>query len=452
MTLRSQYKKASAEEIAQQAEKMATRNESSNSSTFLKVEPGINKFRIFPAPLKAKSSLFCFPKVTSFLPLVVDKYEDGKKTGETEVKRKAIFNAKVHGDLEIDIVEAYIETAKEKFSALCKDKKELYKKITPLTDWKTGIKASSAYVCYAIKYTGEGKNKQYGRLQLTDGVKKQLDSLCLREGKSGSPIVVDLFSDPDSGKPFQWNSSPNAEDAKARNKINILFEEDFVLSDEELEMLESWDSLEELYTNSYKKSDFEKQVKGLQRFDKDNKLNIFDSPAFQSILELAKAEVEEKIADESSDEEESKETETVNKATSYKEPPKKKKKVEEEKVEEDTIPTILEEMDKKTLMSIPEILEIEVEGMKTTTPPSKMRRLLKDAIVKSFELEGDDDEINANITDILSDSVLNYENLSEEESQMSEEEQPEEQPEEEVEEDATPSPKKGSLLEKYRKK
>ena len=79
------------------------------------------------------------------------------------------------------------------------------KKLTPLIDWKTGVKASSAYICYAIKYMGDGKNKQYGRLQLTDGVKKQLDNLCLREGKSGAPIVVDLFSDPDSGKPFQWN-------------------------------------------------------------------------------------------------------------------------------------------------------------------------------------------------------------------------------------------------------
>jgi outer membrane biosynthesis protein TonB len=445
MTDRSKYRKASEKEMAQQQEAMAVRSENnSDRATFLKVEPGINKFRVFPAPLKAESSLFCFPKVTSFLPLLVDKYEDGKKTGEQEVKRRAVFNAKVHGGLEIDIVEAYIEAAKEKFSALCKDKKELYKKLTPLTDWKTGIKPSSAYICYAIKYTGDGKNKQYGRLQLTDGVKKQLDSLCLREGKSGAPIVVDLFSDPDSGKPFQWNSNPNAEDAKARNKINILFEEDFPLTDEELEMLESWDSLESLYINSYKKSDFEKQVKGLQRFDKDNKLNIFESPAFQSILESAKAEVEEKLADdeeESTDEnEEQEEKQPAKKAT----PKKKEEPAEEKKEDEDTIPEILEEMDKKTLMSIPGILEIEVEGIKTTTPPSKMRRLIKDAMVAVYELEGDNEEINSQITDILLDS------MPASDAEETEEQEQEQQPKEEQKEET--APKKGSLLDKYRKK
>lgn len=439
MADRSKYKKASSEEMAQQAEQMAARSEnSSDRALFLKVEPGINKFRIFPAPLKAESSLFCFPKVTSFLPLMVDEYKDGQKTGNQVLKRSAIFNAKVHGNLEIDIVEAYIEAAKEKFSALCKDKKELYKKLTPLTDWKTGIKPSSSYICYAIKYTGNGQNKQYGRLQLTDGVKKQLDSLCLREGKSGAPIVVDLFSDPDSGKPFQWTSNPNAEDAKSRNKINILFEENMSLTDEELEMLEGWDSLESLYTNSYKRSDFEKQVKGLQRFDKDNKLNIFDSPAFQSILETAKEEIDEKLGNEEESEEETQEEKTTIKKDSL-----KSKAEESEEMEEDSIPEILEEMDKKTLMSLPKILELEVEGIKITTPPSKMRRLIKDAMVKAYELEGDNEEINASITDIISDSTPNEE--SNEEIEEAEEKESESQEE-------TVSPKKGSLLEKYRKK
>lgn len=440
MADRSKYKKASSEEMAQQAETMAARAESnSDRAIFLKVEPGINKFRIFPAPLKAESSLFCFPKVTSFLPLLVDKYEDGKKTGEQEVKRRAVFNAKVHGGLDIDIVEAYIEAAKEKFSALCKDKKELYKKLTPLTDWKTGIKPSSAYICYAIKYTGDGQNKQYGRLQLTDGVKKQLDSLCLREGKSGAPIVVDLFSDPDSGKPFQWSSNPNAEDAKARNKINILFEEDFLLTDDELEMLESWDSLESLYTNSYTKDDFEKQVKGLQRFDKDNKLNIFDSPAFQSILESAKAEVDEKLADTDSDNNDNEEA-VKEKPVAKKTTPKKAEVVDDD---EDTIPEILEEMDKKTLMSIPGILEIEIDGIKTTTPPSKMRRLIKDAMIEAYELDGSNEEVNSSITDILLDSMPS----DEEETAETESNE-----EENVEEETSAPTKKGSLLDKYRKK
>ena len=88
MADRSKYRKASEQEMAQQQEAMAARSENnSDRATFLKVEPGINKFRIFPAPLKAKSSLFCFPKVTSFLPLLVDKYEDEKKNRRARSKK-----------------------------------------------------------------------------------------------------------------------------------------------------------------------------------------------------------------------------------------------------------------------------------------------------------------------------------------------------------------------------
>lgn len=433
---RSKYKKADSQEMAQKAEEMKAREVSSDRAVFLKVEPGINKFRIFPAPLKAESSLFCFPKVTSFLPILVDEYdESGNKTGKQIEKRKAIFNAKVHGGLSVDIVEAYIEAAKEKFSATCKDKKELLTKLKPITDWKTGIKPSSAWICYAYKYIGEGKNKIYGRLQLTDGVKKQLDSLCLRQGDSGAPIVVDSFSDPDKGKPFQWASNPNAEDAKAKNKVSILFEEDLPLTDEELEMLESWDSLESLYTNSYTKSDFEKQVKGLQRFDKVQKLNIFDSPSFQSIIESAKAEVDK--------------METKSASANEENNPNDK--------EESTIPEILEEMDKKTLMSLPEALELDIE-IKKTTAPSKIRQMLKDAIIEAYELEGSNAEINASITDIIEESLgdesdeEDNKEVEEEVDNSNEEDDGDDDSDAEEKEEAPAPKKRESLLNKYRSK
>lgn len=435
---RSKYRKASSEEMAQQNEEMEARKQPTNQTGFLKVEPGINKFRIFPAPLKAESSLFCFPKVTSFLPLLVDEYDDnGNKTGKQVEKRKAIFNAKVHGNLSIDIVEAYIEAAREKFSATIKDKKDLRDKLKPITDWKTGIKPSSSYIVYAFKYIGSGdgvKNKQYGRLQLTDGVKKQLDSLCLRQGDSGIPMVIDSFSDPDKGKPFQWSSNPNAEDAKARNKVNILFEEELPLTDEELEMLENWDALESVYQNSYTKSDFKKQVEGLQRFDKNNKLNIFDSPSFQSILESAKAEVEEKLQDKESKVKDEEDEEEVKNSSN------KNSQVEEE---EDTIPEVLEDMDKKTLMTLPELLELEVE-LKTTTPPSKMRKMIKEAIVHTYELEGTNSEINDSITDIISSQL--------EEKGNHEDNEPEKNDDNEEEEVEASPAKSQSLLDKYRKK
>ena len=57
-------------------------------------------------------------------------------------------------------------------------------------------------------------------------------------------------------------------------------------------MLESWDSLETLYKNCYSMHDFKLQLEGLQRFDMNMKLNIFESPSFQSTIETCKLEVE----------------------------------------------------------------------------------------------------------------------------------------------------------------
>lgn len=438
---RSKYRKASAEEMSQKAEEMKAREANqSDRIVFLKVEPGINKFRILPAPVKAESSLFLFPKVTAFLPMLIDETDkDGNKTGNQIEKRIPVFNAKVHGNLSIDIVESYIEAARDKFSATCKDKKQLFEKLKPIIDWKTGIKYTSAWICYAYKYTGNGNNKIYGRLQLTDGVKKQLDSLCLRQGDTGAPIVVDLVSDVDQGKPIQWTSNPNAEDAKAKNKLNILFEENLELTDDELDMLESWDTLESLYTNSYTKKDFEKQCKGLQLFDKKMKLNIFDSPSFQSVLDSAKSEIESMLTES---------------------------KVEkEEEPEKSEIPEVLQEMDKKTLMSLPKILELDVQ-IKTTTPPSKIRQILKETMIETYELEGSDSEINEQIANIINEAFdgsdasedtdddnddANVETDFNEETEADDEEG---SSNEEEDEDLKPSipKKKSSLLEKYSKK
>lgn len=428
---RSKYRASSAEEMSKVNEEISSREQTQRGS-FIKIEAGINTIRIFPAPVKAKSSLYCFPKVTSFLPMIVDEVDsEGNKTGKQVEKRKAIFNAKIHGGLDNDIVEDYIETAKEYFSSTIKDKKDVFEKLKPLTNFKTGIKPASAWICYAYKKTGD--KKVYGRLQITDGVHKQLDNLCLREGDSGRPIIVDLFSHPDTGKPIQWTSNPDAADIKARNKVSILFEKDCPLTDEELEMLEGWEPLENLYTNSYTYSDFEKQLKGLQLFDKNNKLGIFDSPSFQQIIERDKSEVEEKIG--IGEEEEKSEKSTKSKsipASSH-----------VDKKEESSIPVILTEMDKKTLMSVIENLELETE-VKNTTPPSKIREMIKESIISTYELEGSDEEINASITDIIENAFGDSEKEEESNETVEEEIQEEEQEDD--------SDAKNSVLAKYRRR
>lgn len=447
---RSKYRSSDSEEMQRVSEEMKAREISSNRGDFLKVEGGLNTFRLFPAPLKAKSSLFLFPKVTSFLPFMVDEFDDkGNKTGKQVEKRKAIFNAKVHGGMEFDIVEEYIAAVTEMYSATIKDKKKLLEKIKPLTDFRKGIKPSSAWICYAYKLVD--KKKIYGRLQLTDGVKKQMDTLCLREGEAGKPMVVDLFSNPDTGKMIQWASDPNNEDMKKRNQITMIFERDAILEDEELEMLEEWDSLESLYTNSYTHSDFEKQLKGLQLYDSKNDLNVFESTSFQSIIEKCKEEVIRVLGPESDEDKENSSSSTTKVKSST--------STSSSATKDSSIPVILQEMDKKTLIELSKTLELEVD-IKNTTTPSKIRTMIKEALVSQYELEGSDEEINEAILDII-ESALNDEGGENEEGSNEEEnssvdenensEQNEEENSEESEETSN-APKRSSLLDKYRKK
>lgn len=424
---RSKYKKSDSAELQKVTEEMKEREISNSRGSFIKIEPGINVLRIFPAPLKANSSLYLFPKVTSFLPFLEDEVDkNGNKTGKQVIKRKAIFNAKVHGNMEHDLVEEYMAAVREKFAESIKDTKELNKKLKVVTDWKTGIKPTSAWVVYAYRKVGE--KKVYGRLQITDGVKKKMDTLCMRQGEAGKAIIVDCFTDIETGKEIQWISNPNDEDPKNKNQVNVLFDENAPLTDEELEMLESWDSLESLYTNCYTHNDFEKELKGLERFDKDNKLGVFDSLAFQSIIDTCKEEVIEKLGDVNATSE--------NNSSSTEKPSSKSSS------EEDEMPTILQEMDKNTLKELVKNLELDLE-LKNTFPPSKMRNLIKASIIETFELEGDSSSINDQITDIIENSFDDTpkENPSEETPENNEEE---------VEE--APKTKTSALLEKYRHK
>lgn len=432
---RSKYKRSDSAELQKVTEEMKEREISNSRGSFIKIEPGINVLRIFPAPVKAKSSLYLFPKVTSFLPFLEDEVDkNGNKTGKQVIKRKAIFNAKVHGNMEHDLVEEYMAAVREKFAESIKDTKELNKKLKVVTDWKTGIKPTSAWVVYAYKKVGE--KKVYGRLQITDGVKKKMDTLCMRQGEAGKAIIVDCFTDIETGKEIQWISNPNDEDIKNRNQVNVLFDENAPLTDEELEMLESWDSLESLYTDCYTHNDFERELKGLERFDKDNKLGVFDSLAFQSIIDTCKEEVIEKLGDVNSEDKNNTSSSNVSTSNSS------------SSSSEDEIPTILSEMDKNTLKELVSSLELDLE-LKNTFPPSKMRKLIKESIIKTYELEGDSASINEQITDIIENS---FEDTSKDNEENNEVEPSSEETKEEPATDEKPKTKASALLEKYRHK
>ena len=103
---------------------------------------------------------------------------------------------------------------------------------------------------------------------------------------------------------------------------------------------------------------------------------------------------------------------------------------------------------KNTLKELVSSLELDLE-LKNTFPPSKMRKLIKEAIIKTYELEGDSASINEQITDIIENS---FEDTPKDNEENDEVEPSSEKTEEEPTTDKKPKTKASALLEKYRHK
>ena len=284
---------------------------SNQSADFLKFTTGTNIFRIFPAHKKAKKRLAILPKGTHSMPRIVyteisndKKYLIESKFNELPpsekvkykktIKKTNIMNSKIHGNTPKDIIEEYINYTVAYFSEQIQDKGELVKKLSPITDWRTGIVLQLSHVAYVNKHFGEGK--QFGRLQITEGLKKQLNQIATRD-KSGQPIVVDLYSHPGTGKAINVVYNKEAEDKKKVYVASLLWEDNWALSSSELDHLESLPSLEEIYTDCYGQKMFIRALESLELFDEINNFKIFSHDAFERIMEEISAYYPEENTD-----------------------------------------------------------------------------------------------------------------------------------------------------------
>lgn len=274
---RSKFKPASTEAIAQQQKKVDELSPKGSRSNFLKINPGANVFRIFPP--HPDSEMFTYPKVVHWLPFM-EKNDESKKDEEV---RKPLFNARYHAGAPKDLVDSYIDFAFKLFGEEIQDKEELKKKMNPITNWKTGIRAQKTWIFYAKKINGDGTT-EFGRLELSNGIKQKLNEISTRT-EGDMPVTVDMFSGPDDGKAFQLMYNKNESDNKKKYIPTLLWEKNWKLSDEELESFLELDSLKSLYTESFTRKDFERQIEGLHYFDSKNNYGIFSHDDFLDVVE-----------------------------------------------------------------------------------------------------------------------------------------------------------------------
>jgi hypothetical protein len=285
----------------QDAEVQSVVYDKGERTPWLKIEPGSNKFRILPA--HPDSNSFVYPRSVWWLQRDVTYEKDGEQI--TERKKRPVFNAKIHGGAQKDIVDEYIKFATKVFSDEIEDEKELQDKIASLTAYQKGINLKQEWILYAQKYEGSGTNakKSFGLLAITNGVKNKLNELAIAEDDVDNPITTDPFTDPDNGKAviIKYDNGKNVK-GKDMYKVNLEWKGDYTLTDDELDTLEECDSLNKMYHNVYRLRDFDLAVEGIRIFDEENGYGIFEHDEFIELIEKLRAEWPE---EESSENEES---------------------------------------------------------------------------------------------------------------------------------------------------
>lgn len=262
-----------------------------------------NYFRILPPHNPNEPS--CQPKVVYWLECNVERYEDGEPTGKFERKQRPIFDSRVHGGTPKDICNEYIQFARTLLNDTIQDKEELKKKLSVINgyrdkkkQWHPGILPNTSYVYYATKNGIVPEN--IGRLELYKTDKERLEELNVDEN-SDEPILVDMLSDPDDG--VEVVITITTEDGKKKKLIkkrevdlkgvkgaeNIgriveEFRESQRVSDEVLEKFSEMESLKDMFTNAYKRTDFQRALEALQYFDAENEIGVFDHDEFIDIV------------------------------------------------------------------------------------------------------------------------------------------------------------------------
>jgi len=275
---RSKFKAASMNAInEQQQHQEVLRPSNQFNNDVHEIKDGKNWFRIAPFhPEDGGQSPF-EAKCVSFLEVSVPKKDENKKVieGQFENRQKPVFNSRVHGGFEIDLVEEYMKVAKDTaIPAFAGEDKAvqnaIWKKITSfdVVKKKSGLKPQDTWQCYAWDRSGK-----LATLEIKKSVKDQLNELAA--SMSNDPTTPDPFSDPDDGIAIIITKSGTglntAYSVELDYKMEGKFNKQFVptpLTELQLEQLMATKSLYKRFVNSFTHKDLKYQLEGLENFDK----------------------------------------------------------------------------------------------------------------------------------------------------------------------------------------
>nr|DAR52663.1 MAG TPA: hypothetical protein [Caudoviricetes sp.] len=283
------------------------------SNEYLNLEDGKTlKIRIFPAHPGVED--FYIPKKCYWLTVAG---RDG------DPRRTTVLDSKVHGGTKWDLVEEYVKFAKKKWA---KDADKL-DALTGTGQNQNSLNPSYTWLCYAAQVTAD-EELRAKLWEFKKMVRDAMNKLAFSEDEDEA-IEVDPFTDPDEGLPILVKYMKNPNKKKGENYYEVSFPKKVSarpLTDEEIEYFMTLKPLTEVLPK-YGMRDFEKALEGLQNFDEEHEMELFEDDAWLEHVEEIKAQYDGE--EEEEDDKPSKKKASAKKVT---------KKVEEEEEEDDEEP------------------------------------------------------------------------------------------------------------------
>ena len=284
-SLRSQLKATSIKRLQKQIDADNEMVGTGSSTEYLNLEDGKTiKIRIFPG----------HPGQEDFY-IAKKCYWLGFRTDDGEERRGTVLDSKVHGGTKYDVVEEYVKYAK-KFIGNDADKLEALVGTGPKSN---SLNPQYSWLCYADRINGDDQLR--AKLwEFKKMVRDAMNKLAFSEDED-EVIEVDPFTDPDEGLPINVTYRKNPNKKKGENYYEVAFPKKVSarpLTDEEIEYFMSLKPLSEVI-GKYGMRDFERALEGLQNFDEDNEIGLFEDDAWLEHLEEIKAQYD---ADDEEDE------------------------------------------------------------------------------------------------------------------------------------------------------
>ncbi len=295
--------------LKKQETELAIKRPTSGKTDYLQIKDGENKFRILPFHSDGGGSTFSEARTVSYLELKVEKRdEDGDVIeGKFEIKGKPVFNSKVHGNTEEDLVEYYMHLAQTKaIPEYIGDNKGMFKQIWDkivgvykqgAKTQEQGLKPQDSHVVYAMKSNGvdDQGNEIWGKIGLLELKKSQKDGLTEKAAEYGEP---DPFTDIDNGVAVIITKNPEAKKSTDWYKVKLNTKRvgntlEYVASPLSDEMLNEWAKLTPLhkkYANVFTQATLDLQIEGLKRFEEKlqkefSGFSVFQYPEFGDMAE-----------------------------------------------------------------------------------------------------------------------------------------------------------------------